>query len=294
MNAMPRRTTPVAPVAPIVLSVLVLLLWVLQLTMLTGLSGSDAAGNGMAQGFTAIELVLLWILLAILVVVACVKGAVGWGIAVPTVALLPLSGVAASRALDLLSHPNSPPWFWPMAVTGLVVPSFVGFCLWAAIPSFRAAVPARLAVPIAWAGIVVGSLAVPPMEQIREAAWMRAAEVRAAWDEAYQRLPRDAPLWERTPLLVTAVGIGEQAVLDGIRHLDRRQNDTETMLARGDFPMGYLGRMDLTPTREVCDRARAALRARAEQLVLKKGEKKPYAAIREHVSDAVAAMSWLV
>jgi hypothetical protein len=63
-----------APVAGIIVSLAVLFFWFVQLAMLTGLSGSDAAGNGMAQGFAALELIILWILLAVLVLIAALKG----------------------------------------------------------------------------------------------------------------------------------------------------------------------------------------------------------------------------
>ena len=49
----------------IILSVLALLVWLLTLSLLGDLTGSDAAGNGMAQGFAAVGLIVLWVLLAI-------------------------------------------------------------------------------------------------------------------------------------------------------------------------------------------------------------------------------------
>jgi hypothetical protein len=66
------------------------------------------------------------------------------------------------------------------------------------------------------------------------------------------------------------------------------------MLDRGDFPLAWLGQMDLRPTASLCDKARALLRKQAGTLVLKPGESKPYATIREQVAAAVAAMEWLV
>ena len=51
------------------------LLWAIALAASSHLSGSDAAGNGLAQAFAAIELFVLWALLAILTIVAAVGGA---------------------------------------------------------------------------------------------------------------------------------------------------------------------------------------------------------------------------
>ncbi len=48
----------------IALSLAIVLLWVVALGALPHQSGSDAAGNGLAQAFAAIELFVLWALLA--------------------------------------------------------------------------------------------------------------------------------------------------------------------------------------------------------------------------------------
>jgi hypothetical protein len=66
------------------------------------------------------------------------------------------------------------------------------------------------------------------------------------------------------------------------------------MLERGDFPLLYLGSLDLMPTPALCDKARGLLRRRVEPLVLRRAGAKPYAAVAGPVSDAVAAMNWLV
>ena len=74
------------------------------------------------------------------------------------------------------------------------------------------------------------------------------------------KLPPDAPLWEWAPFLDTANSTKQEELLAHIRTLDRRQSDAELMLDRGDFPLGFLGRLDLTPTPAICDKARALLR----------------------------------
>ena len=70
-------------------------------------------------------------------------------------------------------------------------------------------------------------------------------------------MPPDAPLWEWAPFLDTANSTKQEEVLAHIRTLDRRQGDAELMLERGDFPLGFLGPLDLTPTPAICDKARA-------------------------------------
>ena len=46
------------------LSALAIFVWLLALTTLNNLTGSDAAGNGLAQAYAAIELIFLWLFVA--------------------------------------------------------------------------------------------------------------------------------------------------------------------------------------------------------------------------------------
>jgi hypothetical protein len=85
-----------------------------------------------------------------------------------------------------------------------------------------------------------------------------AAREKSAAD--FARLADNSPLWAWVPFLNTPDQTRANAVLDRTRSLERRQSDAELMLERGDFPLDYLGRFDLTPTRSICDKARALLR----------------------------------
>jgi hypothetical protein len=105
--------------------------WVVQLATLSHLSSSDAAGNGLAQAFAMLEILLPWGLLAVLVILGCMVGGVRLPVLAPGVVLLPLSGVAAMQALDLLSEPNTPPFLWPIVVSATVPPLIALFCVWA-------------------------------------------------------------------------------------------------------------------------------------------------------------------
>ncbi len=66
------------------------------------------------------------------------------------------------------------------------------------------------------------------------------------------------------------------------------------MLARADFPLKFLGRIDLQLTPGICDNARAELRQRLAPLVIDKQDSRPYGDIAIEVEDALAAMRWLV
>jgi hypothetical protein len=91
----------------IALAFAALLVWLPTIANLSDLGGSDAAGNAMAQGFGAIEVILLWLLLAALVLLAVAKGASTPAASLAAVFLVPVSGAAALEALDLLSKPET-------------------------------------------------------------------------------------------------------------------------------------------------------------------------------------------
>jgi hypothetical protein len=58
------------------------------------------------------------VLLAVLAIVAVVKGAVPWPAWVAALILIPASSAAALGALDLLSKPSLAPFTWPLIVCG--------------------------------------------------------------------------------------------------------------------------------------------------------------------------------
>src|SRR5215813_9046292 len=63
-----------ATLVSIPLGALILLIWIAQLATLADLNGSDPAGNALAQAYGAAEIIVLWVLLAVLTIVARTKG----------------------------------------------------------------------------------------------------------------------------------------------------------------------------------------------------------------------------
>lgn len=300
-NPTPPRSAAVASVIAIalgsVLSLLILLLWAFVLNSLTDLTGSDPAGNAMTQGFTALAIFVLWALLGGLAIIAFIGRGMPPAAAAAALLLIPSSGWAAIVALDLLARPNIAPFYWPIIVPAAVPPLVVAFCLWTLlpVPALHRRIPANTAAGILWGAVLILSLAILPMRQVRDQVYAHQAAEQTRWDAALASMPADAPLWDLTPFLATARGETKQeAVLDRIRNLDRRQSDAEIMLDRGDFPLGYLGRFGLNPTPAVCDKARNLLRQRVKPLILPTPNAKPYDDIYQEVADAVAAMTWLV
>jgi hypothetical protein len=291
--APPARLSTAAIVVVAFVSLLAILLWTVSLATLASLGDSDAAGNGLAEAFAAFEIILLWVVLAALLIACGINGAMPWQAASASAILLPASGIAAFAALELLSDHTRPPFLWPIVVPAIVPPMVMAFGFWALLPSLRTLVSARTAGAIAWTTVLLISIAVWPMMQIRDAANQREADAQAKWATDFAALAPDAPLWEWTPFLGTRNETRVDAVLQHINKLDRRQADAEAMLDRGDFPLLYLAAMQLDPTQAVCDKTRALLRRQAAPLVLKTAGSKQYAEIAIQVEAALAAMNWL-
>lgn len=124
-SSSPRKPSVAILVLTLVLSALALLFWLQTVGLLSELTGSDAAGNGMAQGFAAIGIILLWLPLGMLMIIAYAKGTMpGWA-ALAALVLIPASAALRFGALDLLTKPSLPPHYWPLVVPALVPPLVV-------------------------------------------------------------------------------------------------------------------------------------------------------------------------
>lgn len=290
----PIQVSPVSFTIAAVLSVLALLLWLVQLSMLAGLTGSDAAGNAMAQGFAAIAIIVLWVLLAIIAFIAVTKGAMpGWAVAA-TAVLIPVSCLVTFGVLALMTAPKLAPYSWPLIIPAGVPPLIIVFCLWALLPGIHAHVSAPLAGGVAWGLVLLLCMSYLPMQQARDAVHEREAVALAKYEAALKAVPAGAPLWALTPFLDTRNYVKLEEAVARIRALPDRQAQAETMLARGDFPLAYLGRFDLTPTPALCETSRALLQKRAAALTPATADAKPYADIANEVDGAVAALRWLI
>ena len=290
----PTKASPVSVAFAAGLAILALLLWLLELASLSDLTGSDAAGNAITQAYAIIGLFLLWLLLAVLAIIAYAKGTMpGWA-AIAALVLIPASGVATLGALGLLTTPTIAPYRWPIIVPALVPPLIIAFSFWALLPATHARVPARFAAGFTWGTILLLCLALVPMMQVRERVHAREEARRAQLDADLRQVPADAPLWALTPFLAKGNYVQYAELVRRIRALGRRQADAEAMLARGDFPLRYLGQLDLTPTPALCENARALLRQRVAPLTLATPNAKDFADIAGEVGDAVAALRWLI
>ena len=290
----PSKPSTSAIVAVSALSLLAALFWLASIAASSHLGHGDPAGNSLEAGFTALVFVVLWGLLIVITLIAGMAGRMPVPALLAAFFLIPASGAAAMAALELLARPQDPPHLLPLIIPAAAPPLILAFAFWSLLPPLRTRIPERLATGVAWGGVLLLCLAIFPLQQMRQKAIDEFIAARDKWAADIAKLPDDAPLWDWVPFLNTPDQTRVEDALVGIRKLARRQTDAETMLDRGDFPPGFLGRMDLTPTPSLCDKARAFLRRKVQPLVLKTPNSKPYRDIFWPVYNALADMRWLV
>ncbi len=289
----PVKTTSAAPAVCAGLGALAFMFWALGLALLTDLASSDAAGNGYAQAYAAIDIFVVWGLLAIIAIIAGVNGDMGVPSVLAATVLIPASGVTAFAVLELLSTPRLPPFLWPIVIPALVPPLVMAFCLWALFPLLRTAISVRLAGGVVWGATLVLCLSVFGFQHVRQHAIDQIDAANEKYRVDLAKLPVDAPLWDWVPFLDTRNATAQGDLLDRMRKLPRRQSEAELMIERGDFPLQFLGSLDLTPTLALCDKARALLRRQVVPLVLTSPNSKPYKDVAWQVFGALNAMKWL-
>lgn len=278
-------------IANIALGCLAGLLWLLLLAGVRELGQSDPAGNGLSQAYAAITVIVLWSLLTIMTAIAGLKGNAPRLAKVLALVIVPVSGLVAMSAMDLLARAHLSPFLWPIIILATIPPLAMTWCFLVLLPQGRMSRVAAGALPVA---IVAVCLLIEPLSRMRHAVDRAEAARLAKYDADLARVPADAAMWSWTPFLDTRDSVKRARVVESIRRIDQRQVQAETMLDRGDFPIGELGSFDLDPTPVLCEKARSLLRKRVEPLVLKTQGSRPYSDVAVQVSDAVAAMSWLV
>jgi hypothetical protein len=275
----------------IVLGALIGLLWALNLATLASLGNSDAAGNAIGEAYAAIQIIALWSLLVIMTILASIKGAAPKSAIAAVLVIVPASGFVAMAAADLLARAYLSPHLWPIVIPAALPPLAVIWCFLALHGRTRLTGIALGALPAAMLAVC---LLIQPLSLMRRAVNEAETARLEKYDADLARVPAGAPMWEWTPFLDTADSTKRAKVLDSIRSLDQRQAQAETMLDRGDFPIGELGAFDLDPTPELCSKARSLLRKQVAPLVLNAPNSRPYRDIAAQVADAVAGMDWLV
>ena len=118
----------------------------------TRAGGGEAA---MANAFEALFVTTgLWILLAVMVIVAGVMGAMPRWAAIVAVFLIPLSGVGAFVAIDMCSRNMPAAAVFP----ALLPPIIAGYAYWARSKRLHDRLPPRQASLLAWGAVLLLSI----------------------------------------------------------------------------------------------------------------------------------------
>jgi hypothetical protein len=278
-------------VASAFLGIVICLLWVFHLATVASLGHSDAAGNAIEEAYTAIQIIALWSLLTILTLLAGLTAAPSRLALAATIGIVSASGFVAMTAANLLARSYLSPFFWPIVIPATIPPLAVIWCVLALVGRTRMFGTAIGVFPVA---IVAICLLILPLSLMRKAVDDLETARLEKYDADLARVPGNAAMWDWTPFLHTRDDTKRAMVLDSIRSIEQRQVQAETMLDRGDFPIGYLGSFDLDPTPTLCEKARIFLQKSVEPLVLKPPNSRPYSDVGLRVSDAVSGMNWLV
>lgn len=251
------------PVGTILLLALGLILYAAMMGSLAGAPNSDAAGRGMALGFSVIFGAALWLVLAALMLTAGRAGGRSLWQRFVAVLLVPLSAVAAAMAADLyLDRQASALW-----VVAILPPLLALQAMWRPTGApLRAAIVLLSLAPI---GLGFYDLLPDPARD----AMLKAQQEEAANQarEALQReasdfaaLGPDSSLADYLPYLHSAYG---DRALAGIQSVKSRQSDAVVLLAKAPLAdLTDLWQFNLVPTREVCAAYGNALSAAANQI----------------------------
>jgi hypothetical protein len=127
----------------VIVLVLAVFLWIGFVANLTTMNRSDAAGNGLSYSFGVLAALVLWVLLAVLLVIANSRGAVPAAAQLGAFLLIPLSCWSAVKVIELLRDPARPRWL--IAVPALIPPTLMAYAAWAFLPALHSKLSATTA-----------------------------------------------------------------------------------------------------------------------------------------------------
>jgi len=143
-----------APVGTILLLVVAGIFWVWLMIDLTGPQGGSGESS-MAQALESFFLtVFLWIALAVLLIAGGVAGEMPRWAAILACIAVPLSGIGAFVAIDMLSRHA----VWALLFPVLLPLLIAFYAMWARLPRLRAVFPAQITSILVWGAIIMLSI----------------------------------------------------------------------------------------------------------------------------------------
>jgi hypothetical protein len=275
------------------------------------LHGSDPAGDAMAQGFTMLSGIVLWVLLAILLLIAGVRGGFPAWATIAAIILVPASGASALSTIEVLAR-NPHPAKWPLVVPLLAPLLMLAYVVWAYFPLLRTAIPSPTAGGIVWGGVLVLSLvALPTITKPWWEAEQRNTQASAVaqahaekerereskeseeWTAKFEKLPPDASLFQLSEFTRHGDELRNKA-FQAIRNRPSRQADAEDLLTQGSsWPMLELPQLDLETTPSLCELARKFL-ANCAKSISPPVPGCPYDWEKAQVDPYLPAIEWLI
>lgn len=263
------------------------------------LTSSDAAGNGLAQAFTAFVTIGLWVLILILMIWVATTGLTpSWFRLVSLVLIIPGSAAASLAVQSLLS--DREPVHWMIPGPAMVAPAFyIAISAWVLV--------LKRPVEVSWpaSAILFGvflTLLAPWPKLLRqpEVKRQRNARYQAELAEAQARLDRlkpDSPVREWAQIVTIDVpGVDLQnRAFDAIRAHPRKAEEIAQMLRDGDTTLlPYLWNLELDEqgSAVVCQPARDTLLAKAKDLGPRPGRSR-FALVRTEADALVNTLQWL-
>ena len=255
--------------------ILALVLWAATVANAVTIRSSDAAGNALSQAFGVLMAIALWVLLAILVILAAMRGDMPVWMRVGAFLLVPAACAATIGAIEVLSQGTEWPVKWPLVVPALAPALVVGFALWAYLPSARALASAPVVGGVVF--VALAALSIAPWPLVRERGRVRAAgpgelqairaAKRARWSDGERAAERaevdaleaDAPLYSWLPYTEPGDPMRERA-LAAIRRLPDRQRELEEMVRAGNVAaIREVPALASDATPALCDAVREAI-----------------------------------
>lgn len=275
----PKRPRPGAPVGTIVLLFFAVVAYAGMMGSLADAQLSDAAGRGLAMAFGVLFGGLLLVDLAILLIVAAVKGRMSLAGKVGAFFVVPAALVAVSIAIEAYANRDNSA-FWVFA---LLPPAIALYALRARFAPLRGLMRDLFA-DLAMAAIVGLLVGVPLARALFPPPIDPAAEARAAEQEK-ERLEREEQATrayhEREAAKFAALGPGSSVIdylpfyygdyssraREGIRKVKSRQADAVALLDAGHLNelVGLL-EFDVDATPELCRAYGSALAKAAAQV----------------------------
>jgi hypothetical protein len=263
---------------------------------------SDAAGNGMTQGFAFLLAILLWILLGVLLLISGTRNKLP-GVSVLITLLLYAGGAAGYFvALNILKELASGDRFeFLLRIVVVACPwAVVWYCLWNFFPGVRAVVPTMVANCVAVVPVLLLA-AVPWLVQGPANAIMTAR--RQAFQDAYDKqqklvleinaLPADTPLIAFLGHTDSPSSDASGAAISRMRTLARRQTETEELLHKQDTRvLRVVSNLDVVMTPALCEGGRQSIRKLAEQFK-PAAPAPPFASVEDKLNTYTTSIRWL-